>query len=278
MPALQSFLIEPLWGQFSELLPPRQAAHPLIGHRPRIPDRLVFDKLVQVLVFGAAYWRIADETCSETTLRRRRDEWINLGVMDKLKTLVIEGYDRMIGLELSDIAVDGCITKAPCGGERSGPNPVDRAKQGTKRSNVVDANGIPLGYITAGANSHDSPLLGPTLDTLTDEYLMPPDEMTVHLDRGYDSGKTRAKLDQRSMAACIAKRGKPAPLLATSRWVVERLNSWQNAFKKLVWCTERKARVIDFYVTFANTIIILRRLIREGWKRYRWDARPARCP
>ena len=66
--------------------------------------------------------------------------------------------------------------------------------------------------------------------------------------------------------------------MATTRSVVERLNAWQNAFKKLVWCTERKAKVIDFYVTSANTIIILRRLIREGWKRYRWDTRPARCP
>jgi hypothetical protein len=74
MPALPSFLIEPFWRQFSALLPP-EPAHPLIGHRPRIPDRIVFDKLVQVLVFGAAYWQIADQTCSATTLRRRRDEW-----------------------------------------------------------------------------------------------------------------------------------------------------------------------------------------------------------
>jgi hypothetical protein len=27
--------------------------------------------------------------------------------------LVLEAYDRIIGLELSDVAVDGCITKAP---------------------------------------------------------------------------------------------------------------------------------------------------------------------
>jgi hypothetical protein len=74
MPALQSFLIEPIWDQFSALLPPDRPPHPLVGHRPRIPDRVVFDKLVQVLVFGAAYWRIADSTCSATTLRRRAYE------------------------------------------------------------------------------------------------------------------------------------------------------------------------------------------------------------
>jgi hypothetical protein len=42
---------------------------------------LVFDKLVQVFVFGCAYERIADESCSATTLRRRHDEWIDSGAM-----------------------------------------------------------------------------------------------------------------------------------------------------------------------------------------------------
>ena len=72
--------------------------------------------------------------------------------------------------------------------------------------------------------------------------------------------------------------GRPAPLQATTRWVVERTNAWQNAFKKLTWCTERKGALVSFYIAFANAIIIVRRLIREGWKRYRWEGRPARCP
>jgi len=80
--------------------------------------------------------------------------------------MVLEAYDRIIGLELSDVAVDCCITKAPCGSDKAGRSPVDRGKQGIKRSTVVDANGIPLGTVAAPANRHDSPLLGETLDTL----------------------------------------------------------------------------------------------------------------
>ena len=38
-----------------------------------------------------------------------------------------------ITLDLDDLSVDGCITKAPCGGEVAGRSPVDRGKQGTKR-------------------------------------------------------------------------------------------------------------------------------------------------
>src|SRR5215207_3991553 len=70
VPALPPYLIEPIWTQFAALLPEREVSHPLGCHRPRIPDRLVFEKLVQVLVFGCAYERIADASCSATTLAR----------------------------------------------------------------------------------------------------------------------------------------------------------------------------------------------------------------
>jgi hypothetical protein len=277
VPALPIYLIEPIWEQFINLLPTRKVDHPLGCYRSRIPDRVVFDKLVQILVFGCAYWRIADDSCSATTMRRRRDEWISAGVMDTLQGLVLEAYDRMIGLELSDVAVDGCITKAPCGGEQAGRSPVDRGKQGTKRSTVVDACGIPLGAISAPANRHDSPLLDETLTTL--ETLGPlPERVNVHLDRGYDSETTRKKLKVRGLVPTISEKGKPAPLAATKRWVVERTNSWHNAHKKLLWCTERRGQVIDFWISFSNVIIVVRRLIREAWIRYRWESRPRRRP
>ncbi len=277
MPAVPSSIIEPIWDQFAALLPPRHDAHPLGCHRLRIPDRVVFDKLVQVLIFGCAYWRIADATCSATTLRRRRDEWIAAGVMATLHDLVLAAYDRMIGLELGDLAVDGCITEAPCGGELAGRSPVDRGKQGRKRSTVVEAQGIPLGTVIAPAARHDSPLLEPTLDTLAGLGPLPA-EIVVHLDRGYDSPVTRDRLAARGLLPMIAPKGQPAPVAATGRWVVERTHAWTNAHKKLVWCTERRARVIAFWLALSDVILIVRRLIRRGWRQYRWAQRPSRCP
>jgi transposase len=278
MPALPTYLIEPIWEQFSALLPERETDHPLGCHRRRISDRVVFEKLVQVLVFGCAYERIADEGCSDTTLRRRRDEWIALGAMEALREIALEAYDRFVGLELSDMAVDCCITKAPCGGEKAGRSPVDRGKRGIKRSIAVDGGGIPVGFVTAPANRHDSPLLAETLDAAAEALGGLPEATSIHLDRGYDSETTRGRLRERGLVAEISKKGKPAPLTATKRWVVERSGSWHNAHKKLVWCTERKGRVIDFWVTFSEVVIIVRRLIREGWSRYRWKGRPSRRP
>jgi hypothetical protein len=54
VPALPPYIIEPVWQQFRALLPERETNHPLGCHRPRIPDHVVFEKLVQILVFGCA--------------------------------------------------------------------------------------------------------------------------------------------------------------------------------------------------------------------------------
>jgi len=114
------------------------------------------------------------------------------------------------------VAVDCCIIRAPYGGEKVGTNPVDRGKQGIKRSPVVDAKGIPLGAVAAPANRHDSLLLDKTLDTLGARGRLP-EQMSVHLDRGYDSRSTREKLKDRSLLAVISEKGKPAPLQASRR-------------------------------------------------------------
>jgi hypothetical protein len=278
MPALPPYIMEPIFEQFLALLPDRAVHHPLGCHKPRIPDRVIFEKLVQVLVFGCAYRRIAEEGCSATAIRERRDEWIELGAMDELRQMALSAYDRFIGLELSEISVDGCITKAPCGGERAGKSPVDRGKQGTKRSTAVDAKGIPIGGVGAGANRHDSPLLVPTLEHASSSVGSLPEGASIHLDRAYDSTLTRERLRERGLIAQIAVKGQPAPLQAGQRWVSERTNAWHNAHKKLAWCTERVGRVIDFWVAFSDVVIIVRRLIREGWVRYRWEGRPPRRP
>ena len=259
MPALPSSVIEPVWDHFAALLPEHIDTHPLGCHNPRIPDRVVFDKLIQVLVLGAAYERIADASCSATTIRNRRDAWIEAGVFEALEQLCLLAYDRIAGLELKNLTVDGCIVKAPCGGEMAGKSPVDRGKQGTKRSLLTDGTGIPLGCVTAPANRHDPPLLRPTLEKLAPFGLALPERITVHLDAGYDSAVTRDLLAELGCRGVISIKG--FPLQAGARWVIERTSS-----------------VIDAIIALANAVIITRRLLAEAWNNHRWDTRPAKRP
>jgi hypothetical protein len=77
--------------------------------------------------------------------------------MERLREVCLDAYDRLVGLELTEVAVDCCITKAPCGGEKAGKSPVDRGKGGLKRSTAVDANGIPLGAVSSPAKAATTP-------------------------------------------------------------------------------------------------------------------------
>ena len=160
-----------------------------------------------------------------------------MGLMDALEGIALDAYDRIIGLELADVSVDGCITKAPCGGQKAGKSPVDRGKQGIKRSTMVDAQGIPLGVLSAPANRHDSPLLSPTLEAFADL----PEHSRVHLDKAYDSKVTRRLLEKRGLVGMISEKGKnTAPLTAGLRWVVERTNSWHTLIRS--WCGARRGK------------------------------------
>ena len=169
------------------------------------------------------------------------------------------------------MAVDCCITKAPCGGEVTGRWRAEARwtgeRGGIERSVAVDADGIPLGVITAApANRHDSPLLSEPLDDV-EKLGLPPEQVSVQLERGYDSDLTRNRLAERGLIGAISEKGKPAPLRATKRWVVERTNSssWQNAHKKkLVWCVGRGGD---------GSRRLLGRLLERG-DHHRGEARP----
>jgi transposase len=276
VPAVPSCILDPLREEFLALLP-RVDRHPLGCHRRRIDDRIVFDKLVAGLVFGCGYERLGDAACSATTLRRRRDEWIAAGVFDALRRSVLAAYEWLIGLDLADVAVDGCLTKAPCGGECAGRSPVDRAKGGLKRSQLADGSGVPIAARPAPANIRDHMLLPATLDLLSDllaQVGAVPEETTVHLDAGYDYRPCRAELAERGLSAVISQRGQPAPAQVGKRWVVERTNSWLNDFGRLRRCTERRRVCVEAYLALAAAIVTLRALLRAAWFRFRWEHRP----
>ena len=169
MRALEPEVVNAVWTAIEGLIPPPRDHHPLGCHRPRVPDRLCFWGILIRLVTGASWVdieQILGGQVSDTTLRSRRDEWIAAGVFDRMKNEAVAAFDRIIGLDLREVSIDGSLHKAPYGGEGTGPNPTDRAKLGWKWSVAVDANGIPIGWVIDGANRNDIKLLDPTLEAV----------------------------------------------------------------------------------------------------------------
>jgi transposase len=234
------------------------------------------------LVTGCS-WEDAERLCghkvSDTTMRARRDEWIAAGVFDALVSEALSAYDKIIGLDLSDVSVDGSLHKSPCGGEGTGKNPTDRSKLGWKWSILTDRNGIPFGVAIDGANRNDSVMLAPTLDHAAARGLLQ-DIETLWLDRGYDSDVTRERLAERELDdAVIAKkrkRGSKAPKKTQPmglRWPVERTNSWLSNYGQLRRNTDRKT--IHRLAQLSLVIVFLLTAKLIDW-RNRWS--PASTP
>src|SRR4051812_8149771 len=172
---------DPLWERIEPLLPARPP-HPLGCHNPRVPDRKAMDAIFFVLRTGCQ-WNALNVTgiCSSSAAHRRFQEWTAAGVFVTLWAQGLEEYDELKGLDWEWLAMDGAMTKAPLGGERTGKTPTDRGKRGAKRSLLTEANGVPVGLAVEGANRHDKKLVEATLESIPVEGPEPTAEGAVAL-------------------------------------------------------------------------------------------------
>jgi len=275
MRALETDVVNAVWAAIEPLLPDIVDEHPLGCHRPRVPDRLCFWGLLIRLTTGSSWVdveAILDHRVSDTTLRARRDEWIAAGVFEALKAEAIAAFDRIIGLDLTEVSVDGSLHKAPYGGEGTGPNPTDRGKLGWKWSVAAERHGVPIGWAIDGANRNDVRMLLPTIDAVAEAGLLV-DIDTLHLDRGYDYPVVRERLavyglDDLSIQRRGTKEpGKSQPVRLGLRWIVEATNSWWSNYGQLRRNTDRRSRHRHAALCLATTLLIVGKLItwRNRW-------------
>jgi transposase len=285
MLALHPRVVDAVWAAVEPLIPMHHPEpHPLGCHRPRISDRKCFTGILYRLVTGCS-WDVAGRLAGvgETTLRRRRTVWNRAGVFSELRGEATRAYDRIIGLDLSEAAIDGSQHKAPFGGEGTGPNPTDRGKSGWKWSLATDRVGIPLAWAIDGANRNDMALLEPTLQQLDTAGLLEEIE-TLHLDKGYDNGVTVALVTTAGIDDLVcAKRRKPgepkAPTVPVKngshtlglRWPVERTNSWLSNFGQLRRNTDRFTGQRLAQLDLAVALILTVKLVK--WAD-RWSPTP----
>jgi transposase len=145
-------------------------------------------------------------------------------------------------------------------GDLTGPSPTDRAKLGTKRHILTDADGVPLAVTITGANVHDKWMVGQTLDAMVLRGPRGPRRpKNLCLDKGYDYADCEQEVRRRRIVPHIRRRGEP-PLVGCvhgrpRRWVVERTNSWHNRYRGLLIRWERKAENYFAFVQLACALI-----------------------
>ena len=113
-----------LWAKIRPLLPKHVNTHRFGGGRPRADDRKCLNGILFVLRTGCQ-WNALNATgiCPSSTAHDRFQEWNRADVFRELWAAGLLEYDKLKGIEWSWQSMDGAMTKAPLGGEKSGTEP-----------------------------------------------------------------------------------------------------------------------------------------------------------
>lgn len=259
---------EKLWKRIEPLLP-EPPPRPL-GGRPRIADRKALTGILFVLKTGIAWEDLPQEMgCgSGMTCWRRLRDWQEAGVWEALVQVMLNELQKADRLDWSRATVDSASSRAMGGGEKTGPNPTDRRKPGSKHHVVTDANGIPLNATLTGAHRHDVTQLLPVVDGIPPVAGKPghprkrPDKL--YADRAYDSEAHRKELRRRGIEPHLAKRNtEHGSGLGVYRWVSERTLSWLHQFRRLKTRYDRRADIQEAFMAIAQALICFRTLNLE---------------
>lgn len=254
-----------LWAIVEPLLP-RHTPSPK-GGRPRIDDRAALTGILFVLKSGIPWEMLPQEMgCgSGMSCWRRLKEWQQLGVWERLHHELLNRLRAADRIDWSRAAADSSSVRAVGGGEKTGPNPTDRRKLGSKHHILTDANGIPLSDTLTGANRHDVTQLIPLVDSIPPVAGKPghpksrPEE--IYADRAYDSEPHRQELRDRNITPHLARRGtEHGSGLGVYRWVSERTLGWIHNFRRLRIRYDRADDIHEGFVKLAESIICFRKL------------------
>jgi putative transposase len=147
-------------------------------------------------------------------------------------------------------------------GKKTGKNPTDRGKLGVKRSVLTDGRGMPIGLDVAGANVHDQRLVEGTLDSIPVRRPRPTRRRKQHLcgDKGYDADSIRRAARRRRYTPHIRSRNEEQTQCRRGcrarRWVVERIHSWLNRYRRILVRWEKKAAnyIALLHLVFAHVL------------------------
>ena len=270
-----------MWKEIRLILPPEKK--PGTPGRPPVPFRTVLDGILFVLRTGIQWNAVPSSFGSGSTCHRRFQEWVQAGYLDKIVERLLRLYDQIREIDWQWQSADTKLLPTPLSGEKTGPNPTDLGKQGTKRHLLVDGRGVPLAILLTKANRHDLKGLSAPLEEkrLTDRP--DPEDKTQHLqvDKAYDAEDADELIDDLGYIGHVKRQNRSdeaeatdstdqkdsetagigEPVYPPRRWKVERSISWTNNMRKLRTRWAKTAANYRGLWLLAIALIIYRRII-----------------
>ncbi len=165
----KTILPDDLWKRLEPLLPkPRENRHVQFAGRKPTDLRRVLTGILFVLRTGVPWRRLPATSAfpSGYTCLRRLRQWQKAGMWQRLFEILLAELQATHKIDWYRALVDSASLRAPCGGEKTCPNPTDRRKLGSKHHLLTDAHGIPLAVTLTGANRHDVTQLLPLVEKI----------------------------------------------------------------------------------------------------------------
>jgi transposase len=255
-------LPDELWNRIEPLLPPPKPRRFRFPGRKPIDNRKALLGILFVLKTGIRWEDLPRELgCgSGMTCWRRLRDWQEAGVWQALHEKLLAELQAADRIDWSRAVVDSGSVRALGGGEKTGPNPTDRAKPGSKHHIITDGGGVPLATSLTGANAADISELETLVDAIPPVRGKPgrprrrPE--ALYADRAYDSEPHRRRLRRRGIRPYLAKRGTShGSGLGRYRWVVERTISWFHRPRKLRLRTDWGGEIHEALMSLCCSLI-----------------------
>lgn len=153
-------------------------------------------------------------------------------------------------------------SESPLGRIKTGPNPTDRGRSGSKHCLLTDAAGVPLVVQLDAANRHDLNTLLPlvvSIPAIPGKRGRPKQKpAAVIADKAFDCKHLRGLLRWLGIKPLIPKRGDKAPGLGKLRWFIERTLSWLHQFRRIRTRWERSPENHQALLSLTAAIICYR--------------------
>lgn len=238
--------------------------------RPRNDRRSILNAIIHRFRSGCQWNHLPREFGDDSTIHRVFQHWVKLGIFEKIWAELLAECNELEQVQWDWQAADGWMGKARMGGDSIGPNPTDRAKNGTKKSLLTDGAGGPLSIIIAPANVNDHKLLSRTLDSIVVRRPKPTRAKPQHLclDKAYDNKSSRRIVKEHFYQDHIRRIGeeklnhlgdKKHP---ARRYVVERTLAWLSKCRGLLIRYEKKSENYLAQLQFACALLWYRRFLR----------------
>lgn len=104
-----------IWEKLKKLLP-KVKVDKSKGGRPRLEDRVAMAAIFYRLRNGIPWRQMPPQFGSKSTLHRRFQEWVELGIFDKIQAEALRLYESQIKIRNKRMAMDGSLSRSPKGG------------------------------------------------------------------------------------------------------------------------------------------------------------------